>query len=65
VIYLNRGREHGLSQGQTGYIVMIGGKRLPKGSVKLRKVRARSAEAVTKARPGNIADNRTVRIQVE
>ncbi len=65
VIYLNRGREHGLAQGQTGYIVMIGGKRLPKGLVKLRKVRARSSEAVTKARPGNIADNRTVRIRVE
>lgn len=65
VIYLNRGQQHGLVEGQTGYIVMIGGKKLPNGGVKLRKVRARSSEATTKARSGSIADHRTVRIRVE
>lgn len=66
VIYLNRGSDHGLQVGQTGNIIMVGGqKQLPKGAVRIRKVRARSAEATTKARPGNIADHRTVRVWVE
>jgi len=64
VIYLNRGKDDGLYVEQKGQI-MAGGKHLRDGQVIIRRVRARSAEAVTNASPGRIADNRRVLLWVQ
>ncbi len=65
VIYLNRGREHGLERDQTGQVISVSGKPLRKGQFRILKVDARSAKAQCKATPGQIADARMVKVWVE